>query len=260
MWCKHCRQDVPALPSADQQTRCCPRCGETICAQPACAIRKDDPEAVVPGTRARAGEPFAYDNWETDEQLRHIERVLQGSSTKGGSNDRAENRNAWRLDAAHAAPSAWHAPAVEARRSRRGEASPRGSISGAFTWSVLSLGTMSFVCGGILLGWSLWTGRQELWTIGLPTVLVGQIALLIGLVLQLDRLWHDNRAAAVKLDDVDEQLHNLKATTTLLGTSQGPGSSVFYSHFANGAGPQLLLTDLKSQLDLLALKIAQEQQ
>ena len=32
MWCRDCRQDVPALPSADQQTLCCPRCGEAICA------------------------------------------------------------------------------------------------------------------------------------------------------------------------------------------------------------------------------------
>ena len=82
---------------------------------------------------------------------------------------------------------------------------------------------------------------------------------MVGLVLQLDRLWHDNHAAAAKLDNVDQQLHDLKATTTLLGTGQGPAASVFYSHFAGGAGPQLLLTDLKSQLDLLAMKIAQEE-
>ena len=88
--------------------------------------------------------------------------------------------------------------------------------------------------------------------------LVGQIALLVGLVLQLDRLWHDNRESAAKLDNVDEQLHDLKASTTLLGASQGPAASVFYSHFAGGAGPQLLLTDLKSQIDLLAMKIAQD--
>ena len=140
-----------------------------------------------------------------------------------------------------------------------GPSAERGSALGAFTWLALSLGTTSFVCGGILLGWSLATGRHELWTIGLPVALIGQIALLIGLVLQLDRLWHDNRTAAAKLDNVDEQLHELKTATTLLGTSQGPAASVFYSHFAGGAGPQLLLTDLKGQIDLLAMKIAQDE-
>jgi hypothetical protein len=76
--------------------------------------------------------------------------------------------------------------------------------------------------------------------------------------LQIDRLWHDNREAAVKLDNVHEQIHELKTTTMLLSTSQGPASATFYSHLAGGAGPQLLLADLKSQLDLLAMKISQE--
>ena len=122
------------------------------------------------------------------------------------------------------------------------------------------LGTTSFVCGGILLGWSMATGRQELWTIGMPAALVGQVAILVGLVLQLDRLWHDNREAAAKLDNVGEQLHELKTSATLLSTAHGPSSALFYSHLAGGAGPRLLLNDLKGQIDLLALKMAQEEQ
>jgi hypothetical protein len=131
-------------------------------------------------------------------------------------------------------------------------------VLGAFHWFILSGGTTSFACGAILLGWSLATGRQELWSVGLPMALAGQIALLVGLVLQLDRLWHDHRAAAAKLDDVDSQLQELQTTTSLLGTHHGPAGGTFYSHFAGGASPQLLLTDLKGQLDLLAIKIAQD--
>jgi hypothetical protein len=116
---------------------------------------------------------------------------------------------------------------------------------------------MAFVCGGVLLGWSLVTGRQELWSVGLPIALVGQVALLAGLILQLDRFWHDNRAAAAKLDTLDRRLDDLKTTTTMLGTTHGP-SAAFYAHWAGGAGPQLLLTDLKSQLDLLAVKLADD--
>jgi hypothetical protein len=123
-------------------------------------------------------------------------------------------------------------------------------------WGALSLGTMAFVCGGILLGWSLVAGRHELWTVGMPAALGGQIALLIGLVLQLDRLWHQSRHAAAKLERVDEQLHELKATTTLLGTSHASPGGAFYAHLAGGAGTDLLLSDLKAQLDLLALKIS----
>ena len=243
MWCSQCRQDVPALPSGDKQSLCCPRCGEAICVDPAQA----------------ADQPSAYDGWELDEQLRHIERALQTDKVKATEADTIYRREAARFDLPHAGPAAWHVPAASPPKQRTTRTADRGSVLGAITWLALSLGTASFVCGGILLGWSLATGRQELWTIGLPVALAGQVALLVGLVLQLDRLWHDNRAAAAKLDNVDEQLHELKATTTLLGTSQGPAASVFYSHFAGGAGPQLLLTDLKSQLDLLAMKIAQEE-
>jgi len=119
---------------------------------------------------------------------------------------------------------------------------------------------MSFVCGAILLGWSLGSGRQELWNLGLPISLGGQVALLAGLLLQLDRLWHHSRTACAKLDNVDERLHELKRTTALLGTTHTSAANAFYSHLAGGASPQLLLTDLKSQLDLLALRLGTENQ
>jgi hypothetical protein len=239
MWCRNCREDVPALPSGDKQSLCCPRCGE--------GIRVDQPKAT--------GEAPAYDGWELDEQLRHIERVLQSAKVRSQRSEAIYRREASRLDLPHTGPPERHSLSKQ----RMAQPTGRSPAAGVFTWLALSLGTASFVCGGILLGWSLAAGRQELWTIGLPVALVGQIVLLIGLVLQLDRLWRDSRASAAKLDNVDQQLGELKATTTLLGTSQGPAASVFYSHLAGGAGPQLLLTDLKSQIDLLAMKIAQEE-
>jgi hypothetical protein len=243
MWCSQCRQDVPALLSGDKPGLCCPRCGEATRVDP---VNGPDQSS-------------AYDGWELDEQLRHIERTLQTDKAKAGQADAIYRQEAARFDLPHAGPAAWHVPAAAPPKERPTRAADHGSLLGTLTWLALSLGTASFVCGGILLGWSLAAGRQELWTIGLPVALAGQVALLVGLVLQLDRLWHDNRAAAAKLDNVDEQLHDLKTATTLLGTSQGPAASVFYSHFAGGAGPQLLLTDLKGQLDLLAMKIAQDE-
>ena len=124
----------------------------------------------------------------------------------------------------------------------------------------MSLGTMALVCGGVLLVWSVVTGRTQLWTIGMPVALCGQIVLLVGLILQLDGLRHDSRHTSTKLDNVNQKLHELKTATTMLGTSHSSHSGAFYSHLADGAGTQLLLTDLKSQLDLLALKISQEEE
>jgi len=246
MWCKHCRQDVPALRSDDDQGRpSCPRCGETL-------------EMVVSQQEALP----AYDSWELDEQLRHIGRELQVDELNAAQKEAVYQREALRYDLAHAGLSSWHAlPAAAASEPPRdaGQKSRGEPLSGALAWSALSLGTMSLVCGCILLGWSLAAARPELWNIGLPAALVGQIALLIGLVMQLDRLWRDHRQSAAKLDNVDDQLHELKTAATLLGTSHGVGAGAFYSHFAGGAGPHVLLTDLKSQLDLLALKISQQQ-
>lgn len=252
MWCIECQQDVPALPAGDKQGLCCARCGQ--------AVRVDRADAGI-------SRP-AYDSWELGEELRQIERLLQIDPTSRVKPEPPPRCESARLDLSHNGPTAWHIPssspipAIVAEPippiQHKTPAGDRNSVLSAFTWSALSVGTAGFVCGGILMGWSLVTHRQELWVIGLPAALVGQIALLIGLTLQLDRLWRANRKAAAKLDTVDEQLNQLKASTTLAGVTSSSTAGVFYSHLASGASPQLLLTDLKSQIDLLALKIASQ--
>jgi hypothetical protein len=184
--------------------------------------------------------------------------VLQAGNAAGGELKAIGRGRAARLDLPQDGLPARHGNMANRPGKQRKKTRRRGTISGLLTSFVFALGVASSACGGILLGWSLAGGGQQFWNVGLPVALVGQIALLAGLVLQIDRLWHDNRAAASKLDDVDQQIHKLKTTTMLLGTSQGPASATFYSHLASGAGPQLLLADLKGQLDLLAMKIAQE--
>jgi hypothetical protein len=247
MWCKICRQDVPALRSGERQTLCCPRCGKAL---------GTDSDTMA-DTATPSGKLSDYDGWELDEQLAHIQRVLHSGSLTGHGRSTTDRREMARFDPPQAGLPTHHAP--RNRPGKKRKSSRRRSISAFFTWSVISFGAMSLVCGGALLIWSLVTGRQELWNVGLPPALVGQIALLVGLVLQIDRLWYDSRQAAAKLDDVDQQVHDLTTTTMLLGANQGPASATFYSHLAGGAGPQLLLTDLKSQLDLLAMKLAQEE-
>jgi hypothetical protein len=224
--------------------------------------------AIEPTRRLRAAveaapePPPAYDSWELEERLRHVERLLNIDEGGGRQSGPSSSRKLTRLDAAHAGPAAWHHPRVaraKAVRKRRRDASSTGPWLPALTWTVLGMGLMAFVCGGALLAWSAASGRQDLWSIGMPVGLGGQIVLLIGLILQLDRLWHDNRYTAEKLHRVDEQLHSLNTATTLLGTGPGSPSGAFYAHMASGAGPQLLLADLKSQLDLLAVRLGQEQ-
>ncbi len=190
----------------------------------------------------------AYDGWELDEQLRHVERLLAGRT-------KPAPQRQLRVDAAHTS----NPPRAPARSPRKPKpaAAPQGTGS-SFLWPLLAIGMMAFVCGGVLVGWSLVSGRAELWDFGLPTALLGQLALLTGLILQLERMGSDSRDTASKLEHVDDQLNDLKSAATLLGTSQSTAGSSFYAHLAGGAGPQLLLADLKSQLDLLAVKIGRD--
>ena len=116
-----------------------------------------------------------YDSWELDEQLQHIHRVLQ--SRQGDCPDfRVGENGTVPLASARPRGSIRRRPVrplgTSPRRTdparQRKTAGRRGAVSGGFTWFVLALGTASFACGGVLLGWSLATGRHELWNVGLP--------------------------------------------------------------------------------------------
>ena len=271
------------MPSLEAGKYSCARCSQTL--EPISAGRTPH----VPHGESRHPErteyetasvrcPPSYDGWEIEQQLRHAFRVLRSVRSGKAPPDEPEetpaNEPKFRIEAGHGVP-APHAKSAKPSRKRQPHRRPhrvqqtvavksqvkppsRGDgFLAVLAWSTLSLGTMGFVCGLALLGWSASTGSQDLWTIGAPIILAGQIALVLGLVLQLDRIWRDSRRAAAKLQTVDEQIDDLKTATSLLSTTHGP-SSAFYAHWAGGASPEILLGDLKSQLDLLAVKLAKE--
>ena len=189
---------MPALPSGEKQTLCCARCGEAICADPQKTADGDGPRF-----RARENEtvpfiamsqPPAYDSWELDEQLQHIDRVLHAGNTTGGESEAVARRQAGdcpdfrvnengtvpfsvraaRFDPPQADLPARHFSTTNRPGKRRKKAGRRGAVASLLTWFVFTLGIGSSACGGILLGWSLATGRQELWNVGMPVALVGR--------------------------------------------------------------------------------------
>ena len=260
MWCKHCQQDVPGLPKADEDMLGCVRCGTPLEVQfPPAPTERTTPDPKRPPSasdRERTDavcpqcETPPHDDWELDEQLRHIERVLTHAELLSEQSRGGVSRLA-RVDQPHDSSFKRHLrPAEPHSRSRRAIKSSAGA---AATWAALLLGTMAFFCGGILLAWSMFAGRNELWTVGLPIALGGQIALLTGLVMQLDRIFHDNRDTSAKLERVDARLDQLTDRTPLNIVGHSPGDVVF-SHFADDTAPELL-RDLKNQLDSLAARI-----
>jgi hypothetical protein len=258
MWCQQCQQDVPAIASSGDRKFCCPRCGQAVGGQSPSGTDAKTSSSDPPLESACAAEIPSFDCWEFDDQLWHIAQALQVDTAPGHRREKGNAREVFRYDQAHDALNPRHAPPTPVSRERKSEihsGSIAGSLLAMLIWAALYLGTAALVCGGILLGWSLWTGRGELWKIGLPIAAGGQISLLIGLLLQIDRFWHDNHRTVVKLDEVDEELHDLKTTANLLRTVHGPSSPQFYTHQAGNANPHVLLSDLKAQLDSLALKI-----
>ncbi len=269
MWCRSCQQDVPAVASTDDAVVRCARCHSDLSVMPtdttADALQAEtgqsaDHRHVLESEvqyRSLDPPPRSWESWELAEDLREADRLVHSLGIR-------------RVDAAHEIP--LNSAALENDPRAQSTARRRDHAAGAtkserkprrsslLTWSILSLGLMTFAFGAMLLGWSFWMGRADLWRLGMPFTLAGQAALVIGLVLQLDGLWRSNQAAAESLDELDVQLDELRRATTLLSTSHSSPSQSFYAHMASGAGPRLLLADLKSQLDLLAIKLGEEKQ
>lgn len=191
--------------------------------------------------------PPAYDSWELEEQLRHIDRILaatvvrepksrgrlespsdavqrgttaskvgDGAGDEAGGKRGDKSKSLFRLDAAHRqSAQRRHALAkkrrAEARMAKNDASDADPDEPQRLTWGLLSGGLTLFACGGLLLLWSGWTGRQDLWAIGWPIAMIGQISLAVGGVLLGDRLWHESATTAAKLDDVDQRLDSLLA-------------------------------------------------
>jgi len=255
MWCSTCQQDVSSPVSPEGGHTRCGKCGQLLTDNRA---RPAKVEKTAIDQRVCAS-MLAEDDWALEAELRGVQRML--ASLKSSAPIRAESAAA---HAPHTAPSGWHAtraadglPPRESIAGPRQEAVagqavaelPKGNLA---AWTILSLGLATFACGAVLLIWSLIARPDDLWPVGMPLALIGQAGLIFGLILQLDGLWHSSRKAAHTLCHLDDELARVRQATALLSTSRTSPAQSFYVHLAEGAPPQLLLADLKGQLDLLA--------
>lgn len=257
MWCESCRQDVPGVPSRGGKPSC-PRCRQ--------ALKAANTQSFEPDKIADTGvdlntspaisspPPIGLDDWDFDLKLNALKQ-LQAKST---SVTPATPTSTLRWDAAHPMAGAEHAdsestgvshkPVLEASTSER---------SSWIVWSAILIGLIAFTCGGVLLAWGMITHRDDLWTMGLPIAISGQVALLLGLVMQLERVFQNHRQATRKLKEVDQKIAEIRHAQNMLRVNHSSAGQAFYAHLAEGANPQLLLSDLKGQLDLLAVKLSE---
>jgi len=202
-----------------------------------------------------------FEDWDLEDELKQADRLLAKVRRGSGGSE-------IRLDEPHSvAPAGQHtAHYSQQGAGERGSAqaqakrkSSRKAGSSAFiTWPVILAGVTAFVCGAVLTGWSHFANRPDLWHLGLPLTLSGQAVLIAGLILQLESVWQSARKTSQTVDELDNQLEDLRHQTTLLSSTGSEPSQAFYAHMAGGAPPGMLLADVKSQLDLVAQQLARQ--
>jgi len=208
-----------------------------------------------------AGTAGVFEDWNIDDTLRTVEQKLNepsprrtarptGSQQPRGKQPQhaAEGQPYWRIDGAHI-------PAPKPHLTRTRRASKASRSTGGLARGVLWLGLLALLSGAGLLGYAMVDHRLDLWNLGLPTAVSGGAAFLLGLVLQLEHIRRNSRMAITRLKQLDTHLAELERTTNLLTITQGGTSQAFYAHMAEQASPNLLLADLKGQIDLLSLKL-----
>lgn len=284
MWCHHCGQDVPgiaSMSSSDGPLRageaadavgqsavtspesgpsapihfCCARCGTTLgedAAGPSAFDSQDVAGEPAASTASRRAEPavspnVSFDNWqwELDQDLHDVRHLLEARRIRPPVDD-----DLWNVAEADALAPPMTAAAlpVHPPTTASPPMTPSGGRSSFFTWLVLSLSFMAFAGGGVLLGWSTFFNRGDLWSFGLLSAFAGQAGLLFGLVLFLERLWREGRQATTQISEVDQRIGDLQQSAALHQSS-------LHARHDSPASPHLLVSDLKHQLDVLARQL-----
>ncbi len=248
MWCRHCKQDVPAVaPAADGAIHCA-RCQGPL-ERPAFAKGVSD-------TGVALDQPYqpAVDS-------RRLLEGLEGIDTKHRYSEiRRSIRAAQRQADATPAMMRFDPPEPLAVASQPAPAAGQNDTlprephrpSQWVAWSLAFVGAMALGAGIGLMFWSLSGERPELWNWGVAATLGGQGLLIVGLVQLLASLWTANRTASLTLQGVHHELRRLGRTTESLLGANSSSAANFYADLARGASPQLLLANLKSQVDALS--------
>lgn len=240
MWCPRCRQDVPAIAAAFEQTLECARCRQPLsklASEPSIeASAKPSPrQSAAPGDDLDLLiDPVA----DIDDILSRAEWLLGLDATAGP---------AWKpgsyVTGIHGPQQP--TPPHHLSRERDKPRSRKQSRMMVASWCALAVALTGFVCGGVLLTWSLVANRPELWNVGETVTLASQVGLLVGLILQLDRIGQDRSQTVNRLTILDQRVESLRQS----------GPRRWSADSAHEAAPELLLADLKNQLEVLASKL-----
>jgi hypothetical protein len=265
MWCNNCQQDVPAIGEFGTHRSLCSRCQRVL--RPPHAVQICDEGVALdeqPSVAAVAsGPPLPADDWQLRQRTRELGRKLRHevgrrrtlpSSLPGVELRFDRPRDLFDdLEQLTASPIIMPSGGVAARRSER----PRRAEGGQFVAWLFALCGAAVLGGGIgTIAWSLAENRPDLWNLAVGLTLSGQGLLIFGLVMIVTRLWRNSRYAATKLEEVHVDVGQLQRAADALTAIRSGGAPAFYAELVRGASPQMLLANLKGQLDQLATRLA----
>ncbi len=251
MWCKNCRQDVPAVSCVGDNCPSCLRCGadfphtartgnrpavtQARARLAATRVQKKSPvedtsfvcDAPVHSIRAPLS---TFDTWELAEQLRHVDRILSGTRFATTCATPA---------VAETTPPPSPTPRTETRR---------GTARSHAAWAIVAIGAVALACGIILLCAGTFIAGPDWQSLGLPITLLGQVALLLGMMLQLDLVWQGKRDTASKLYRFQKRLVDLEALANELSPATPDAEPTPNAELE-------LVAELKSRLDVLSHRL-----
>lgn len=244
MWCRDCEQNVESVRQASSSGSCCARCGTPV----SDSIEPTDTGAGPIPDPVDEAPKVGWDEWDFDESLMQDQPEEGEFLAANEATDLPLNV----FHEAHDSPTPYYA-AHRGRGRKRPDA--RRKHASPMTWALLSFGIATLMCGGVLMGWSFLGARTELWTVGTPLALMGQAMILIGLVLQMDIIWQSSRDTSITLEEIDDQISDLRQTKWQQPYHGETGTKYF--HPAQEPSPQMLIADLKGQLEKLSVRVAQ---
>jgi hypothetical protein len=262
MWCGNCHQDVPGVAHAASGRLVCSRCQQPVAGSDPHASRvcDDGIELTESLAAVKNSSPPLQTDWTIRQRARELDRALRrplhialpkAHSLSAGHRIEPRQGLFETLDNAVAPTIAM------AGRSESHTPSPRPitSVAGqVFAWLVVMSGAAALIAGVSIIGWSHYAKKAADWNLALSLALGGQGALIFGLVLVVSRLWRNSRYATNRLQEMHARLARLQNTADSIIGMRSSGAPAFYAELARGASPQMLLSNLKGQLDQLATR------
>lgn len=222
MWCSTCQQEVPGVRNSASGELACVRCGRaadepshsTAGAAPQTA---EERERLLRNLEHWSDHPLLaeLDDWELGEQLRHVQRLLAMHPPAHVPGQVALS------DTAHSQP----APPHTSQRRRRARGSTLQRAARILAWCAMALGLAAVVCGAVLMAVAQLRGRNDLWGVGIPLFVVGQLGLVIGLVADADLARRKTRRRAASVHaPFDRMTGSIGSHQAFAATTGGLGS------------------------------------